>query len=397
MEYTMDQRVERIQDVAWLKSILSPDYLKDRDLLSFRGAEFEFATCPAFTESVAAAASQGLFGFSVPGSRYKERVCWWMENVRKTVIDPEWILTTQGTIFSLATSLRLVTKEGEGMIMFTPGYNRYEQAANRLNRKTVKVPMELKSGRYEIDWEALEKAMADPQNKLLAFCNPNNPSGRIYTEEELKKIANLADRYQILVYCDEIFADVALYGHQVPLYTQVAGPQSRAISVTGMGKLFSLTGVNHANVLIANPALYEEYKAQRDADHYGSLDPLVAAGLVGSFNEKGAAWLQDLKVYVQGNLELIRDFFAEKLPEVRVMVPEAGYVAWIDFSGLGLSEEELHEFLAVEGGFDGDEGEEYYGPVGFYRYCLALPRPDIKKALAELAKAIERKKSAVSH
>lgn len=382
MNADFDRYVPRPGEIRWLKSELTPGEYGENGLRGFSGAEFEFPTCPAFSKGVAKAAMNGLFGFTLPGESYLKAIVWWMRQVRGFEIRPEWIVPTQGTIFSVATTLRLVTKPGEGMIVLTPGYSRYEQAALRLGRHAVKVPLQSDSGTYSIDFEALESAMADADNQLLVICNPNNPTGNVWSIDDLKRIAALSEKYGVTVFSDEIFAEVVFEG-RVPSYAEAAKDSPLAIICTGLGKMFSLTGVNHANVIIPNAELRERFTAQRNADHYGSLDPMVHAGLIASFNEEGKKWVSELNAYVFENYRLIDRFMKEELPGAIVTRPMGTYVVWIDYAGLDLSPEALRDLLS-KGGFWGDSGEEYYGSSTCIRYSIACPRQEIEKALDKL-------------
>lgn len=385
-----DQKADRSGGVFWLKDVFTPDETRAAGLLSYAGAEFEFPTCPALIRSVQEAAAKGLFGYALPRAAYLDAVEWWMQTVRGYKIDPEWVVTTHGTIFALATTIRMQTEPGDNIIILTPTYNRYEQAATRLGRGTVRVAFLLRDGRYTLDWPALEAAMSAPENKVLVLCNPNNPTGHILSREELMRIAALSARYGVTVFSDEIFADVVFGDTPVTAYTSVAGKDALAITCTSMGKTFSLTGVNHANVIIENVALREKYIAQRNADHYGSIDPMHAAALMGAYSPEGFTWLQEMKNYVWENVCLVEEFMKKNLPAVKVTRPEGTFVIWVDYSALGMDAGALEQLLVRQGCFAGDTGDEYYGPDTCMRYSLAVPRHELEKSLAKLLEAISR-------
>lgn len=386
-----DTRADRSGDIFWLKPVLTPQAVTEEGLLGYAGAEFEFATCPAFCRGVEAAAKKGVFGFTLPYGKYAERTVWWLKAVRDYEAKPEWIVPTHGTIFSLATCIRLFTQPGEAIIMLTPGYNRYEQAARRLSRKTAMVPLRETDGRYGMDWEALESAMAQAENRLLVLCHPNNPTGQVYTREELARVAALSRAYGMPVFSDEIFADITFEGKTAVPYVSVAGPDALAISCVGMGKTFSLTGVNHANLIIENDALRERVKAQRDADHYGSVDPMLFAGMTAAYTQEGLDWLHALREYVWGNYLLLDEFMKKNLPGARVTRPEGTYVAWVHYEGTGLSAADIERLIAGEGRFAGDEGGEYFASPLCVRYALAVPRGELARSLARLKKALDER------
>lgn len=382
-----DMKLDRSGGISWLKDIFTPDKVTQAGLLSFAGAEFEFPTCPALCKAVADAALRGAFGYTIAGDAYRSAVQWWMQTVRGYAIQPEWIVPTHGTIFALATTIRLTTMPGENIIILTPGYNRYEQAATRLGRGTVRVPLKEDAGRFAIDFPALEAAMARPDSKVLVLCHPCNPTGHACTRTELERIAALAKEHGVTVFSDEIFADVAFSEAIVP-YASVAGKDANAITCTSLGKAFSLTGVNHANVIIENDELRERYITQRNADHYGSLDPMTHAAVLAAYTPEGLAWLEEMKAYVQENLRIFTSFMKKRLPGAVVTEPEGTFVVWVDYAGAGLTAEDIRQTIAGTGCFVGDEGPDYYGRETCVRYSLAVPRAELVKALDHLDKAL---------
>lgn len=390
MDCLFDRRADRTGAFSWLKDEFTPKGVQAAELLGYAGAEFEFPTCPAIGESIRRVLEKGILGFTLPGDAYRNAIVRWMKEVRGCEIQPDWILPTHGTIFSLATAIRLMTQPGENIMILTPGYHRYEQAATRLGRGTVKIPLADEAGRYQLNWQALGAAMAQPENKILVLTNPNNPTGNIYTREELARIARLAKEQGVLVFSDEIFADVSFGGKQVCAYAQVAGADALAISCTALGKTFSLTGINQANVIIPNPQLREKFQIQRNADHYGSLDPLHQAALLGAYSAEGRAWLDEMKAYVWHNFETFREFLKENLPEAQVTEPEGTFVVWVDYGKTGLTGQQLEQLLCKEGLFVGDGGEEFYGRETCFRYCLAVPAKELERSLGKLKEALAR-------
>lgn len=388
MDYSFDIKAERKGAVPWLKEYFTPDAVRQQDMLGYSGAEFEFATCPAYIKGVVEAAQKGVFGFTLVRDAYRNAIKWWLEELRDYQIDPVWIVPTQGTIFSLATAIRLVTQPKENIIVLNPNYNRYNQAAERLHRGTVSVALKVHKGEYSIDWESLTAAFANPANKLLVLCNPNNPTGHTYSAEDLQRIAELSKQYDVLVFSDEIFGDVVFEGHCAIPYTKIAGPSALAITCTSMGKVFSLTGVNHANVIIENETLRQKYIEQRDADHFGSVDPMTYAGMVSAYTQEGKDWVLVLREYVWGNYQLLERFMATHLPKAVITRPHGSFVVWVDYSAYGERWEELDRILRKKGLFVGDEGEEYYGPPTCVRYSIAVPRAELEKTLSHVKNAL---------
>lgn len=391
MQYDFESRVDRKRRGNLKEILFTPDYILEKGYVSYSGAEFEFKTARPVIDAVKEAAENGLFGFTVADENYLSHITWWLREVRGVEVPSDWILPVQGTIFSCATSIRLFTSPEEAVLVPTPGYNRYQQAADRLGRKTVFSPMKMVDGVPELDLADLEAKMALPEVKLLLLCNPNNPTGRIIRQDTLRQILSLARKNGVAIWCDEIFGDTPLDGSRVPVLTALASDEDMVISVISLGKTFSFTGVNHANVLIRNPSLRSAYEAQRNADHFGSIDPMAYAALCGGYSPEGRAWLEEMLEVIRRNNERLIGFFARYLPQVKVLKPEATYVLWVDFSGLGLPKKELFDFLCQEAYFCCDPGEEYYGSPCMARICTAVPPHELERSLEMLLKALKNR------
>ena len=389
MTYSFDKRADRSGRVPWLKEYFTPEAVKKEGLLGYAGAEFEFASCPAFCRGVMEIAKKGTFGYSLIGEGYRNSVRWWMKNMRGWEIEPEWIVPTHGTIFSLATAIRLLTKEGENIIVLPPNYNRYNQAAERLGRGSYPVPLIETENGFRLDKAGLEEAFAKEENKLLVSCNPNNPTGSILNEEELSFIAELSRKHGVAVFSDEIFAEIVFGENRVTPYSEIAGSDGLAITCTSMGKVFSLTGVNHANVIISNPDIRDRYLAQRNADHFGSVDPMVYAGMLEAYSPEGRDWVLELNRYLWDNYLVFDRFLKEQLPKAKLIAPNGTFVLWVDYSAYGDRWNELNGLMREKGMLAGDEGEEYYGKPSCVRYSIAVPREELEKTLVRAAEALK--------
>ena len=384
--FLFDQVVDRT-GTGSLKGAYTPEALREAGLPSFWGAEFDFPTCPAFSQGVMECARRGFYPFTLQTEDYNRRVCWWMEQVRGWNVDSSWIVPTHGTIFALATAIRLTVPRDGRLLILQPGYSRYAQAATRLGRQCSHCMMDYdaQTGRYRLNLAALEAAMADTRNKLLVFSNPNNPTGTILSREELAAIDALSRKYNTAVFCDEIFAETVRNGALVEPYGKIAKQDSLAITCTSLGKCMSLTGVNHANVLIPNEAFRERYVAQRYADHYGSIDPMLYAGLLRAYTPEGKAFVEAANRLFEENDRLFRETVERLIPGARVTPCSATFLAWVNYEGTGMTAEAVQQFLE-RALFLGDPGEEYHSSPYFYRYSLAMPTHMLQKALDHLEK-----------
>ena len=380
-KYTFDCLVDR-NGAGSLKGAYTPSAISEAGLPSYWGAEFDFPTCPPFSEGVMDCARRGLYAFTLQTEEYNDRVKWWMENVRGWKIASDWIVPTHGTIFALATAIRLFVGEGQHMLMITPGYNRYKQATDRMGKKTAFCPMayDRESQRYSLDHAVLDSAMKDPGCALLVLCNPNNPTGLTLHKEDLKYIDSLSRKYGIPVFSDEIFAEITLTGKVIIPYGRISGADSLSITCTSLGKCMSLTGVNHSNVIIPNPDLRERYIHQKYADHYGSIDPMLYAGLMRAYTEEGKKWLSEFLDVIRENRRIFTIGVENAFPGAKIVPAEGTFVVWVDYSGTGMTAEALSAELERRM-FFGDPGSDYFSDDMFYRYSIAVPPTMLKKSM----------------
>lgn len=354
--------------------------------VSLWGAEMDYPTAPCVRKALADFAENGIYGFTLASQTYTGTICNWMAYMRGADVDPEWIVPVMGTVFALSTAVRAFTKEGDGVIIQSPSYFRFDSAVARNGRALAANPMIEKNGAYHLDFEDLEAKMADRRNKLMILVNPHNPTGRVFTEAEMGRIGELADRYGVVVFCDEIFAETTQPGHEFRPYACLNG---RGITCFSLGKGFNFTGVSQANLLIPDPALREQYVVQRDRDHYGSIDPFFYNAVLAAYSKDGAAWLRAMNAHTAKNHVLITETLRQKMPLLSLSPLEGTFVAWLDCRRLGLNDDALQRFFEQEALLFADPGVEY-GASGFYRWNIATPSANIRKALKLLKAAYDR-------
>lgn len=388
MKYDFETIVKRGQ--SSLSEAIMMDEIRRVGNVSFDGAEPLYPTAPALRNAVIRMAENGAFSYTIMDQRYQDAVVGWMRDVRGFSIEPDWIVPTLGTIFSVAVAIRLLTVPGESIIVTPPVYYRYEQAATRLDRTTIHCPLTPENGRYHMDFIAIEQAMARPDTKLFVLCNPHNPIGQIWSREELTRLAALADKYNIIVFSDEIFAENSLGGRVCPSYLTIEGAANHCIVATALGKAFGTTGFNHANMLIPNPELREAFADRRTRDHFGSIDPVAYECLLAGYTPEGWDWIQESNHVMTDNMNAVKAFFAEYLPDVPVYGGEGGYILWIDWRKRFANEAELMDFLYYKAYFHVDVGSNYGGPC-FTRMSLACPHRCVVAALGTLKAALTEK------
>ncbi len=376
-----------------LQTDLTPEPVRARGFASLGGAELDFKTAPCIRRALADYAEGGYYGFALPDDEYRARVAWWMANVRDWEIDGSWVVPTLGTIFSVATCLRMLVGPGQAMIVQPPVYYRYEQAAERLGLSVVHNPLLVRDGRYEMDFDGLERLMADPDNTLLVICNPANPVGRVWERAELERVAELSARYGTVVVSDEIFAEVAFDGHRTVPYASIPEARPNAITLTSLGKAFSCTGLNFANAIVPHEALRERFSAQRTRDHFGSVDPFGRVALMAAYTPEGRDWQRGSLGYIAENRRIVAGAL-EGAGLGRVWPTEGTFVCWVEWTGIELRGDELTDFLerealvVVEGGLEYGEGCER-----FTRINLGALHEQTSAAMGRILEATARVRS----
>lgn len=349
------------------------------------GAEMDYATAPCVRNALAKFAENGIYGFTVPTPAYKKAICEWMQFARNTEIHPDWIVPVMGTVFALSTAVRAFTDEGDGVIIQSPSYYRFDIAVERNERRLILNPLLENHGIYQLDFVDLEEKMADPRNRLLILVNPHNPTGRVFKESELLRIAGLAKQYGVVVFCDEIFAETVQPGHE---FRPGAYLSDQLITCFSLGKSFNFTGVSQANLLISDAGLRERYIFQRDRDHFGSIDPFFYNAVLAAYSSEGKAWLDAMNAHTAENYAVLQRAI-RKMPRLSVSPLEGTYVAWLDCRRLGFDSEALQHFFEHDAGIIADPGAEY-GAAGFYRWNIATTRQNLEVAISQLEGAYQK-------
>jgi len=384
-QYDFETRVDR-RNQGNLADHLVEDSIRRKGLGAFVAAEMDFPTAPCILEAYSARVQNGLFGFTLADHEYMSSVQGWMGSMRGWNVETDWIVPAYGIIFSLATTIRAFTSPGDGVIVQKPVYMRYEAAIERNGRRTVNNPLIYSNGRYSMDIDGLEQLMATPANRLMVLCNPHNPVGRVWTADELSAVAELAARHDVVVFSDEIFAEIVFGDRRTVPFVEARGAAPRSIVATSLGKVFNFTGVNHANMVIPDGALRDAFRIQRDIDHFGSIDPFAYTATIAGYRE-GAPWVRAVVDHVAGNVGLLKDTLG-RVPGASLCDVEGTFVAWIDWRGVRIDDEELNRLLIEKAQLQLDPGAKYGAEgTGFTRMNLATSRSNLKAAMDRLTAA----------
>ena len=362
---------------------------KKADILPLWVADMDFQAPKAVRERLFEIVEHGIFGYSDTLEDYFRAVKSWYKRRFDWEIESDWIIKTPGIVFALAMAVKAYTEPGESVLMLQPVYYPFREVIEDNGRKLIGSPLKLEDGHYTIDFEDMEKKIRENAVKLLFFCSPHNPVGRVWKREELEKVAALCLKYHVTLVSDEIHSDIVYKGHKHQMMASISEEIADiTVTCTAPSKTFNVAGLQLSNIIISNPKLREKFKHEVMQAGY-SQPNLMGMEACQAAYENGEEWLEELLVYLQGNVDFVRDYLKQEIPKIRLIEPEGTYLLWLDCRELGLSVEEL-EHLVVDkanlwlapGFIFGAVGE------GFERINIACPRQTLRQAMDQLRDAL---------
>ncbi len=355
-------------------------------------ADMEFANPPQIARGVSDYLTECVLGYPSPTPGYLDAVCSWMDRRHGWHVDPSWIVDYPGVVPAIFHLCRLLAQPGEGVILLTPVYYPFYDAVRTSGRTLVDVPLVRgEDRRYGIDFQALEKAAADTRNTVLLLCSPANPVGRVWTKDELGRVADICLANGVTVVSDEIHADLVMPGHRhIPFASLSDEAAQHSVTCTAPSKTFNTAGLMTSNIIVPNVELRERLQAFRAEQAVFSCNILGYKACEVAYNEC-ENWLEELLGVLDGNKRLVEEW-AAGIDGIEVTPLEGTYLMWLDCRGLGMGAAELERFMTREALVFADEGY-VFGPCGegFERINIACPRAVLAAALDRWKAALERR------
>lgn len=388
MKYDFTTIIDRSNTGAF-KYDFMPEPLKGSGIVPMTVADMEFSAPPEVNEAVIRAARHGCYGYTGPQGEYLEAVRHWQKTRHNWDVEDDWYVVTNGIVQALGIAVRAFTEPGDGVLIMTPVYHPFYGAIKDNGRELFASPLIDNAGRYEIDFDDLERKAAEPSVKLMLLCSPHNPIGRVWTKAELERIARICSDNGVIVVSDEIHNDLIVGDTEHTVFARVEGAKDNCVVCTAISKTFNLAGLSCSNIFVPNEELRKKFSVQAHTDGCGCVPYIARWATIAAYNE-GSAWLDELLDVIRGNFDMLYRFAAELLPELRVTRAEGTYLAWIDMRALGMGHEELNRFMAQKAMIADNDGF-MFGEAGdgFRRWNLALPKTQLVSALLRLEKAIK--------
>lgn len=363
---------------------------KPKDVLPLWVADMDFKVSSYITDALDKMVSHGIFGYSESEEKYFEAVSGWMKRHHNWEVQEDWLVKTPGIVFALAMAIRAFTKEGEGVLIQQPVYYPFAEVIADNHRRLIdNTLVQDEEGIWRIDYEDFERKITEENVKLFILCNPHNPVGRVWSEEELTRLGDICLKHNVYVISDEIHSDFVFEGEHHVFVNLKKEYEEISLVCTSPSKTFNIAGLQISNIFLPNAELAKRFRAEVAAAGYSQvgLPGLVACEAA---YRHGDEWFDAVLAYIRANIEFTGEYLAENLPKVKMTKVEGTYLVWLDFRAYGLSDEELDKLIIEKAGLWLDSGA-VFGKCGegFQRINAACPRTTLEEALERLKRAFE--------
>lgn len=397
MKYNFDEVVDRSSAThtyssKWERySSRFPEFQVDEEQsLSMWVADMDFKCMPEVIEALHARIDHGVFGYSNENTNdvFRDAACKWFSRRYGWENKPEWLLYSMGVVAAINGAIQEFSKEGDGIIIQSPVYYPFAAGPKNNHRKVVENKLVENNGRYTMNFEELEELAKQPENTMLILCNPHNPVGRVWSEEELRKVLEICHKNGVMVFSDEIHADLIMPGYTFCTCGKFEEFHDSLILAHSPSKTFNLAGLTSALLTVPN-----EENRKRLAHRLYDINRIPTTQNLGPIAGTAAytygdSFVDEVMEYIHDNVEYAKNYLKEVLPQVEIIEPEGTYLIWFDFRKTGLPEQEIYRRVIEDAKVIGDLGK-WFGDngAGFVRFNYACPRVYIEEQMARLRKA----------
>lgn len=359
-----------------------------RDLLPMWIADMDFAAPEPIVNTLLKKARHGVYGYTdKPGSFY-ESIAYWVSKRHGWEINNRWIVSTPGVVPAISLSIMAYTEPGDKVLLQSPVYRPFFTAIESNGRIIENSRLKLEDGRYSMDFEDLEDKLSKGV-KMMILCSPHNPVGRVWTYNELLKVGDLCEKYNVLIVSDEIHSDLVYKGKRhIPIASLSKDFANRTITCMAPSKTFNIAGLATSVVIIPNRDLLRKFKGALVRIGLDMSNLFGIFALQSAYKHCGE-WLDELLVYLEGNMDFLVNYIETRIPKVKVKKPEATFLAWLDFRGLGLDQDSLMKLLVKNAKVGLNNGTDFGpGGEGFMRINAACPRSVLEEGLKRIENAV---------
>ena len=359
------------------------------DVLPLWVADMDFKTTSYVEDAVIERTKHGIFGYSESGEEYFKAVAGWMQRHHNWEIRPEWLIKTPGVVFALAMAVKAFTAKGDSVLIQQPVYYPFSEVIRDNGRVVISNDLYLgEDNRYHIDLADFEKKIVEHHVKLFLLCSPHNPTGRVFTKEELTAMGDLCVKHGVKVVSDEIHNDFVFQGEHTVFASVKKEYEEISVICTSPSKTFNLASMLISNIFVPNRELRQRFRHEVDAAGISQLSVLGLVAAKAAYAQ-GDEWYEQMMSYVGENIRYVKEYVKENLPGVTVIDGEGTYLMWLDFRGTGLDPEELDRRIIYEAKLWLDSGKIFgHTGAGFQRINVAAPRAVLTECLERIRKVL---------
>ena len=384
MAYNFDELIDRrgTSCVKW-------DEAPAADVISLWVADMDFRAAPAIMEAVRRRMEHGVFGYTVVGEDYYEAVINWFQRRHGWNIHRDEILYTTGVVPAMSVAIKALTMPGEKVLILSPDYNCFFSSIRNNGCEVSESCLVFKDGRWQVDWQDFEQRCADEKTTVFLLCSPHNPTGRVWTKEELERMNDICLKYSVKVVSDEIHCELTMPGQRfLPFATISEKCRQNSVTLNAPTKAFNIAGLQIANIICAQPEWRRRIDRAININEVCDVNPFGPVALKAAYNES-EDWLDELNQYLWGNYQMLCQFAETHLPQWQVCPLEGTYLPWVDITDTGLTSQEYADRLMEKAHVWVNPGT-MYGPQsgeGYIRLNIACPRSRLMEALERIANA----------
>ncbi|MGH1449460.1 MAG: MalY/PatB family protein [Pseudomonadaceae bacterium] len=383
--FDFDQQIDRT-NTGSVKFDARGKVFGTEDVLPMWVADTDFAAPDEVVQALIARAGHPVYGYSLfPDTLYEAMIDWYAQR-HDWHIERDWIMLAPGVVPSLHAVALAFAAEGEGIIIQPPVYPPFFSAASKTARRLVINPLVRVDGEYRMDLDHLEECAS--QARILALCSPHNPVGRVWREDELRALLEIARRHDLLILSDDIHCDLTFAGHPHRMLATLAGEADRIITAVAPSKSFNIAGMGLSALVVPDPEHRQMLQRVFERMHMEPANPFSIVAFEAAYRH-GGPWLDALLDYLKGNVDLACAFLADQVPELRVDRPEGTYLLWLDCRALGLGDAQLKEFFIREARVGMNPGSSFGDAgSGYMRLNIGTRRAVVEQALERIARAV---------
>ena len=386
MKYDFDELIERrgTNCVKWDEEgpCQTDDRCSSKEMIPLWVADMDFKVAPAIQEAVRKRAEHGVFGYNIVPESYYEAVIAWFRRRHQWDIHHEWLLYTTAVVPAMSCVIKALTMPGEKVLILSPAYNCFFSSIKNNGCEVLESPLKAADDSFEVDFIDFESKCADEKTTLFLLCNPHNPTGRVWTREELQRMYDICHRHGVKVVSDEIHCELIMPGYRFVPFGTVTDD---CVVMNSPSKSFNTAGLQIANIICSHPTWRRRIDRAININEVCDVNPFGIVALQAAYNES-EDWIDELNQYLWGNYQSIRDFIEENIPQWKVCRLEGTYLPWVDVSAMGITSQQLCNRLFAEAKVWINPGTMYGRETGegYVRLNIACPRSRLMDALQRI-------------